>query len=90
MLIAIAYTCACLKGNKTQRSGQQKYVCRLKELKRTQRRHSNFWIGLYGQMWIIGWEFCRGWIEQLMQLSRNKLPYFQRGLRAMEEIQVVS
>jgi len=90
LLIAIAYTCACLKGDKTQRSGQQKYVCRLKELKRTQRRHSNFWIGLYGQMWIIGWEFCRGWIEQLMQLSRNKLPYFQQGLKAMEQIQAVS
>jgi hypothetical protein len=90
LLIAIAYTCACLTGDKTRRSGQQKYVCRLKELKRTQRRHSNFWIGLYGQMWIIGWDFCRGWIEQLMQLSRNKLPYFQRGLRAIEEIQAVS
>lgn len=90
LLIAIAYTCACLTGDKTRRSGQQKYVCRLRELKRMQRRHSDFWIGLYGQMWIIGWEFCRGWIEQLMQLSRNKLPYFQRGLRAMEEIQAVS
>jgi hypothetical protein len=90
LLIAIAYTCACLKGDKTQRSGQQKYVCRLKELKRTQRRHSNFWIGLYGQMWIIGWEFCQDWVEQLMQLERNKLPYFQRGLRAIEEIQAIS
>ncbi len=89
LLIAIAYTCACLKGDKARRSGQQKYVCRLQELKRTPRRHSNFWIGLYGQMWIIGWEFCRDWIEQLMQLSRNKLPYFQRGFRAMEEIQAV-
>jgi hypothetical protein len=49
--------------------------------------YSNFWIGLYGQMWIIGWEFCQGWIEQLMQLSRNKLPYFQRGLKAMEQSQ---
>jgi hypothetical protein len=90
LLIAIAYTCACLKGDKTRSSGQQKYVCRLNELKRTQRRHSNFWIGLYGQMWIIGWEFCQRWVEQLMQLSRNKLPYFQRGFRAMEEIQFVS
>jgi hypothetical protein len=90
LLIAIAYTYACLNGDKTRRSGQQKYVCRLKELKRTQRRHSNFWIGLYGQMWIIGWEFCRGWIEQLMQLSRNKLPYFQRGLKVMGEFQSVS
>jgi hypothetical protein len=90
LLIAIAYTCACLKGDKTRRSGQQKYVCRLQELKRTQKRHSNFWIGLYGQMWIIGWEFCQGYVAQLMQLSRNKLPYFQRGLRAMAEIQVVS
>jgi hypothetical protein len=41
-------------------------------------------------MWIIGWEFCQGWGEQLMQLSRNKLPYFQRGFRAMAQIQIVS
>jgi hypothetical protein len=33
-----------------------------------------------------GWEFCQGWVEQLMQLERNKLPYFQRGLRAIEEM----
>jgi hypothetical protein len=37
-----------------------------------------------------GWEFCQGWVEQLMQLSRNKLPYFQRGLRAREEIQAIN
>ncbi|HEY9609077.1 hypothetical protein [Allocoleopsis sp.] len=36
LLIAIAYTCACLKGDKTQRSGQQKYVCRLLHLPRKQ------------------------------------------------------
>jgi hypothetical protein len=89
LLIAIAYTCASLKGDKVQNSGQHKYVCRLQELKRTQKRHSSFWIGLYGQMWIIGWEFCQEWIEQLMQFSRNKLLYFQRGLRAMEEIQFI-
>ena len=87
LLIAIAYTCAGLAGQKIKGQGQQKYVNRLKELRRVEPRHSNFWLGLYGQMWIAGMEFCGDLVRDLMRTRRNKLPFYQRGLSAMNLIQ---
>jgi len=40
-------------------------------------------MGLYGHAWVIGIEGCEKMIEELMAIRRNKLPFFQRGLRAM-------
>jgi hypothetical protein len=51
LLIALAYSCAILQGRKFKLRGIQKYIGRLIEWKRAQRRHSSFWIGLYGQLW---------------------------------------
>jgi hypothetical protein len=87
LLIALAYTCAGLRGQSIKSKGQQKYIGRLKELKRIQRRHSNFWIGLYGQMWIAALESESDWIRNLMMIRPNKRTFFQRGLRAMALIQ---
>ena len=86
LLIALAYTCAVFQGQKIKRMGIQKYVGRLSESKRRERRHSSFWIGLYGQSWVVGMEFCQEIIAELMRIRRNKLPFFQRGLRAMSLI----
>jgi len=66
--------------------GVQKYVCRLTECRRSRRRHSSFWIGLYGQCWVVGMELCQDIISELMKIRRNKLPFFQRGMRAMSLI----
>lgn len=46
LLIALAYTCAVLQGQRIKQMGIQKYVGRLTESKRSQRRHSSFkdWI----------------------------------------------
>ena len=57
LLITIAYTCAILVGRQSQSMGLQKYVGRLQELKRICRRHSLFWIGLYGQLWVGAMEY---------------------------------
>ena len=81
--IAVAYSCVTLQGKKIQKLGIQKYVGRLKKAKRIIRRHSSFWMGLYGHYWVIGIEGCEKMIEELMAIRRNKLPFFQRGLRAM-------
>jgi len=86
LLIALAYTCAVIQGEKIKTMGVQKYVGRLTECGRSIRRHSSFWIGLYGQCWVIGMEFCQDIISELMRIRRNKLPFFQRGLRAMSFI----
>ncbi len=82
LLIAIAYTCAIQRGQKIKLMGIQKYICRIKLATRITRRHSNFWVGLYGGLWVESYGFCHQLVEQLMQLTPNKLPFYQRGLRA--------
>jgi hypothetical protein len=90
LLIAIAYTAATISGQKIKRKGVQKYVGRVKEYGRTARRHSSFYIGLYGQTWVNFVEPCQDLVTDLIRLSRNKRKYYQRGLRAMELILSVS
>ena len=90
ILIAMAYVCAVLQGEKFKQIGQQKYINRLKELGGSEQRHSNFWVGLYGLNWILSIEFCRELVNQLMRLTPNKRSCFQRGLRAMSLIQLAS
>ena len=46
LVIAMAYSCAVLQGQKLKQMGIQKYTGRLTECKRAYRRHSSFWIGL--------------------------------------------
>ncbi len=87
LLIAIAYTNSVLKGNKIKNKGLQKYIARLKDKKRTIRRHSDFWVGLYGDAWIICWNFCWYEVEKLMACHRDKLMFYKRGLKAMSLIQ---
>src|SRR6476469_10365914 len=54
LLIALAYSCAILQGRKLKLMGIQKYIGRLTERLRSQPRHSSFWVGLYGQCWVVG------------------------------------
>lgn len=87
LLIAIAYTGAILTGRQSRKMGVQKYLCRLRELRRSSRRHSAFWVGLYGCLWVGAIEFWFDLAESLMRLKPGKLPNFQKGLRAMTLIQ---
>lgn len=52
LLIAIAYTSATISGQQIKHQGVQKYVGRIKEYGRIERRHSSFYIGLYGENWV--------------------------------------
>lgn len=47
LLIAIAYTSTTMQGQKIKRLGVHKYVDRIKEFGRIERRRSSFYIGLY-------------------------------------------
>ena len=67
--------------------GIQKYVGRVKQCGRVQRRHSSFYIGLYGPPWVNFMDECADTVAELMKLSRNKWKYYQKGLRAMKLIQ---
>jgi hypothetical protein len=87
LLIAISLTSAWLQGQRTRLQRQQPYVCRSQEKGRTRKRHSNFWIGLYGQNWIVAFHECQVWVEQLINSIRNKQAFYRKGLRAMTLIQ---
>jgi len=86
LLIAIAYTTATMQGRKIKQMGIQKYIGRVKEVGRTQRRHSSFYIGLYGQTWVNFLDGCAHIVAELMRLNRNKRKYYQKGQRAIELI----
>jgi hypothetical protein len=86
-LIAIAYTSAIIQGEQIKRMGVQKYVGRVKEQGRTSRRHSTFYIGLYGRGWVDSVERYAETAAELMRLSPNKRKYYQQGYRAVKLIQ---
>ncbi len=87
LLIALAMTSAWLHGRRTQLQRQQPYVCRSQEKGRSRKRHSNFWIGLYGQNWSAAFHECQIWVEELINSIRNKQTFYRRGLQAMSLIQ---
>lgn len=86
LLIAFAYSAATFKGQKIKRKGVQKYIGRVKEYGRLTRRHSSFYVGLYGQDWVGFMDDCWRLVEELMQLNPNKLEYYLRGMKAMKLI----
>ncbi|MGH2415440.1 MAG: hypothetical protein ACRDEA_17470, partial [Microcystaceae cyanobacterium] len=43
LLIAIAYTCSTLKGKVIKLKGQEKYIGRLRKIKQSKTKNSNFW-----------------------------------------------
>ena len=86
LLIAIVYTCAIEKGQAFAFKGIKEYICRLNENLRKDKRHSSFWVGLYGSLWVETFQMCHDWVEQLMILTPNKLPFYQPGMRAKKLI----
>ena len=86
LIIAFAYSIATFQGQQIKKKGVQQYVGRVREYGRLTRRHSSFYVGLYGQSWVKFMDSCWGLIKDLMKLNRNKLEYYLRGMRAMELI----
>jgi hypothetical protein len=86
LAIAFAYSSATFQGEKIKKKGVQKYIGRIKESGRIERRHSSFYVGLYGQTWVNFMSDCWEVVEKLMRINRNKLEYYLRGMRAMKLI----
>lgn len=86
LLIAFAYSISTFTGENIKQKGIQKYVGRVKEYRRVPRRHSSFYVGLYGYAWVNFRECSWKIVTELMKLNRNKLKYYLRGVRAMELI----
>ena len=87
LLIAIAYTCATIQGKQIKRKGVQKYVARVKEYNRLERRHSSFYVGLYGYNWVNFKDDCIDLVITLMRLNPSKRDYYQKGINAMKLIE---
>ena len=87
LLIAIAYTLSTFKGKTIRWRGQQEYIGRVRKFKNILTKNSHFWLGLYGDVWMISQTFLGDWVEELMRLNPSKLPFYHRGLRAMNLIQ---
>lgn len=87
LLITIAYTSATIQGQKIKRKGIQNYVARVKEYSRLERRHSSFYVGLYGQNWVTFKDDCIELVAKLMRLNPSKRKYYQKGISAMRLIE---
>ena len=78
---------AIIQGIDIRTSKVERYICRPKESGRIQRRHSKFWVGLYGKSWLNNLHLCIDWVGQWMRINRNKQLDYQRGLKAIDQIQ---
>jgi Transposase DDE domain len=87
VLIAIAYSISTVRGGRIRKKQVQHYIGRVKEPNRTQNRHSQFWMGLYGSLWIDNLNLWSTLARKLMALKPQKRPFFQRGLNAIALIQ---
>jgi hypothetical protein len=87
LLIAIAYSFAVFSSRQVRQMQLQKYVGRLQQLKRSHRRHSAFWLGLYGYLWVGAMEFWADLASEMMRLKFHHLLHFRMGLRAMTLLQ---
>jgi hypothetical protein len=90
VLLTIAYSHTSLQGRAMKKMGIQKYIGRTTEAGRTTKRHSNFYIGKYAQLWVGERAQYEVVIFELMEMNRNKWKFYRQGLRAMALIQSVS
>ncbi len=76
LLIAIAYTLATDQGKNMRSQHVPQYVGRVKEPGRSQKRHRDFWFGLYGQLWVDSIHQWSNWAHPLMRLKPQKRIFF--------------
>jgi hypothetical protein len=86
-LKAIAYTLATFHGESIQQLGVRNYVCRSTESSRFVERHSHFWIGLHGQLWVDSMADFSDLMFRLVSLKPHKRLNFQQGLAALSILQ---
>ncbi len=86
LLITLAYSMATFSGKIIKDKGLAKYVGRVRKNKKMQRRHSNFYIGLYGKDWVDSYDLFAVESQALIQLSPEKCSYYQQGRRAISKI----
>ncbi|MEP0879219.1 hypothetical protein NDA00_25825 [Funiculus sociatus GB2-M2] len=76
-----------MRGQRIRKKQAQRYVGRVNEPKRVENRHSHFWIGLYGSLWIDSHTLWSTLADKLRALKPQKRRFFGRGLNAIASIQ---
>lgn len=88
LAVLIAHTGAIIQGQQIKRKGIQKYVVPVKEYGRWQRRHSSFYVGLYGQSWVTFKDNCIELVVKLMRLNRNKQLLLSKSHKCYEAYRI--
>lgn len=86
LLVAIAYTCATTQGQLLKGRALQKYIARPEQRGRTQKRHSAFHLGLTAHRWAPIWFRSQPQVQALLQLNRNKIADYLRGMKAVDAV----
>ncbi|MDY7014553.1 MAG: IS4 family transposase [Cyanobacteriota bacterium] len=86
LVTCFAYFQATLIGQKIDKKGGAKYLGRIKEIGKRNRRHSSFYLGLYCCDWVPLIDKCWETVQKIMKINPGKLPNYLRGIRAMEPI----
>lgn len=89
LLIAISYTSNLLTGKKLKNKQKERYINRGREKGSKHRRQSNFWVGIYGKEWIDFRDEKEENIRKIMELNKNKLWCYRKGMRAKEKIREI-
>jgi len=87
LLITIASTLATFSGFSCRNIKTCDYISRPTEKHRSIPRHSDFWIGLYGFLWVESMKLWSDLATRLMNFKPHKRFYFQKGLYALSLIQ---
>ena len=59
-----------------------KYISCPKEPRKRYHRRSTFGVGLDGEKWVNYLEQYSEFVQELMNLTRNKRRFYQQGIRA--------
>jgi Transposase DDE domain len=86
LLIAIAYTQACLQGNKYHSTSTSKYIGRDKKLRYDTSDTSRFWLGNYASDWLMMMDLMSNSVGLLMLHRPQHRLNFLKGLEAVNSL----
>lgn len=88
LLIALAYSLSTFQGHYLQQTPLVNYVSRLHKGKEFfEPHHSNFTMGLLTYAWVNAMTLWSELAQSLISLKPHKWLYFQRGLKALSQLQ---
>ncbi|MDB9518394.1 IS4 family transposase [Roseofilum reptotaenium CS-1145] len=87
LVIAMAYTWATLQGIAWGKMSINSYLARPTEKERKVKRHSHFYMGCYGLLWVHAFQSWSSLAQELMESKPHKRLFFQKGLNSLSLIQ---